>query len=623
MCGIAGLVVKNDWQEKDIDAFLKATDEMNHRGPDYSSHIRFDNCLLVHYRLSIIDPDPRSNQPYHSDNGMYTCSYNGEIYNFRDLKKEYNLETKTNSDTEVMLETFVKDGIQAVKKWNGIFAIAILDKDKAKLHLIRDRFGIKPLYIYEDENFLAFASEQKVIYKWLEKFDLNSQGIAEYLWYGNTISENTMAKKMIKMKQASVYSIDLDNVHLDSCHQYWSLPQKSTYKSREGKLIKDVQSLLEKAVQRQLVSDVPLGVLLSGGIDSSAIVAYASRHIDNLDTYSIEYDFNIGGESELGNAALIAKKFNTNHHELKASADDIIDVFSKLVYQFDDPFSDAANIPLYLLAKVCSEDKTVILQGDGGDEFFGGYRRYNVLAWENFWKVASTIAHKIIPSNEWSIRMKRISNILKQDDAMKMALYITEDVPYESPYDILTPEYKNFISSEDPFRAYRKFNEEYKNFDIVQRMMFADVHILLNHTYLEKVDKATMLCSMEARVPFLDNDLTDFMLNLPSSYKVRRGQKKYLLRTALRGLIPDQILDGKKRGFDVPYKMWLKDGLFDFAMATFEDSQNGNILDGVKLINLLQRHKGGEGNYGPLLWKALVMAHWLKIYENKIKIKAE
>ncbi|MDZ7755199.1 asparagine synthase C-terminal domain-containing protein [Rhodohalobacter sp.] len=254
----------------------------------------------------------------------------------------------------------------------------------------------------------------------------------------------------------------------------------------------------------------------------------------------------ISGRSELDNAALVAKKFDTNHHELKASANQIIDIFDKLVYQYDDPFSDAANIPLYLLAKACSADKTVILQGDGGDEFFGGYRRYNVLDWENFWKIASTLAYKIIPSNEWSIRMKRISNILKQDDAMKMALYITEDVPYESPYEILNSDYKNLISSEDPFKAYKKFNQDYKDFDIVQRMMFADVQILLNHTYLEKVDKATMLCSMEARVPFLDNELTDFMLNLPSSYKIKRGQKKYLLRKALRGLIPDQILDGKK-----------------------------------------------------------------------------
>jgi asparagine synthase (glutamine-hydrolysing) len=623
MCGIAGLISKKSLQEKSIDEFLQATKVMNHRGPDYSSHVKFKNCLLVHYRLSILDPDPRSNQPYQSGNGRYTCSYNGEIYNFRDLKKEYILKTKTNSDTEVMLETYVKDGFDAVKKWNGIFAMAILDKQNEHVHLIRDRFGIKPLYIYEDENCLAFASEQKVIYEWLDGFELNRKGIAEYLWYGNTISENTMSKKVIKMDPASVYSIDLNNVHLDSRHHYWSLPQKSRYNSGEGELIKNVQHLLEQAVERQLVSDVPLGVLLSGGIDSSAIVAYASRYIDNLDTYSIEYDFNIGGESELGNAALIAKKFNTNHHELKAGADDIIDIFDKLVYQYDDPFSDAANIPLYLLAKACGEDKTVILQGDGGDEFFGGYRRYNVLDWEFFWKITSTLAYKIIPSNEWSIRMKRISNILKQDDAMKMALYITEDVPYESPYDILTPEYKDSVSSEDPFEAYKRFNEEYENVDIVQRMMFADVHILLNHTYLEKVDKATMLCSMEARVPFLDNELTDFMLNLPSSYKVRRGQKKYLLKKALRGLIPDQILDGKKRGFDVPYKLWLKEGLYDFAMSTFEESRNGNILAGKKLIDLMLRHKKGEGNYGPLLWKALVLAHWLKIYENKIRIQTE
>jgi asparagine synthase (glutamine-hydrolysing) len=619
MCGIAGLICKSGQDEEQFGTFFEASKLLNHRGPDYSNSFIYKNCLIIHYRLSILDPDPRSNQPFHSSSHKHVCTYNGEIYNFKELKQKYNLETVTTSDTEVMIESFEKIGPDIAKEWNGIFALGIINKNEDKLFLIRDRYGVKPLYIYEDEKYLAFSSESKVLYRWLTGFTLDYQGLTEYLWYGNTISEHTLVKGVRKLSPATVLTVDLAGGVVIGKENYWSLPLNPA-KIDDIEPVKDIQYLLEAAVKRQLVSDVPLGVLLSGGIDSSSIVAFASRHIQNLDTYSIEYDFNIGGESELENARMIADKFGTNHHEMKIGSDDITSIFSDLVYQYDDPFADPANVPLYLLAKACRKDKTVILQGDGGDEFFGGYRRYNVLDWLLFWKLSSAIACRFIPSREWSLRMKRISYILNQDDAMKMALYLTEDVPYNSPIKIIDSAFLNQVESKDPFTSYRDFNEKYEKLDIVQRMLYADVDILLNHTYLEKVDKATMFCSLEARVPFLDNDLSDYVLRLPSSYKIRAGQKKYLLRKAMRGIVPDQILDGQKRGFDVPYKQWLANGLYEFARNTFGDLQTGGLLDKTYLITLLSKHKKGEGNYGPLLWKSLVLAHWLHIYKQKIKL---
>lgn len=619
MCGIAGLIFKKEINDSVASSFREASELMAHRGPDFHNCFRYNNCLLIHYRLSILDLDPRSNQPFLSNNKDYVCSYNGEIYNYKNLKNKYGIKTRTTSDTEVMLETFARHSDSVVPEWNGIFAIAILEKSENKLFLIRDRFGVKPLYYFIDDNYFAFASEAKVLYNWLDCFKINPQGIAEYLWYGNTISTNTIVQGVKKLEPASILTFDLENGKIDSIQKYWKLPKSNSINREKEDSAAEIRKLLESAVKRQLVSDVPLGVLLSGGIDSSSLVAFGSRHMNNLDTYSVDYDFNIGGNSELENAAMVAKKFGTNHHEMKVKSDDIPDILSNLVFQYDEPFSDTANIPLYLLAKECSKDKKVILQGDGGDEIFGGYRKYNVLDWRHFWRTASGITHRLMPGGRWSHRMKRISHILNQDDdAMKLALYMTEDVPYESPLAVLNKQYRDAIERRDPFSAFKQFNSEYRHLDIVQRMLYADVEILLNHKYLEKVDKATMLCSLEARVPFLDNDLTQYMLNLPPEQKVRYGQKKYLLRKAMRGIIPDQILDGKKRGFDVPYRQWLKDGLFDFAYSTFDSITEKNLLDSAYLKELLIKHQNNEGNYASLLWKGLVLAHWLSIYKKKI-----
>ena len=621
MCGIAGLVLKNNVDESELLSFKEASKLMKHRGPDFNNSYKYRNCLLIHYRLSIMDLDPRSNQPFISKNGDYVCTYNGEIYNYKNLKQKHNITTRTTSDTEVMLETFVKHSCTVIPDWNGIFAMAILNKSKNKLFLIRDRFGIKPLYYFEDDNYFAFSSEIKVLYRWLKSFNINMQGLAEYLWYGNTISENTMALGVKKLNEASILSFDLNKGRIDSESKYWSPPKTLKQEDSKKDYAPKVRNMLETAVKRQLMSDVPLGVLLSGGIDSSALVAFASRYMDNLDTYTVEYDFNIGGNSELENAAMVAKKFGTNHHELKITSDDIEDIFRDLVFQYDDPFADTANIPLYLLAKECGKDKKVILQGDGGDEFFGGYGKYSILDRIYFWKFASAMSYRFIPSTEWSLRVKRIAHILNQEsDAMKMALYQTEDVLYDTPFKILGENFRKEITPYDPFQVFNEFNSEYEQLDLVQRMLYADVKIMLNHKYLEKVDKATMLCSLEARVPFLDNELTQFMLSLPSSYKIRNGTKKFLLKKALRGIVPDQILDGKKRGFGVPYKKWLKEGLFDFAYETFDSINSNGLLDGNYLKELLIKHKKNEGRYGPLLWKGLVLAHWLRIYKGKINI---
>ena len=395
------------------------------------------------------------------------------------------------------------------------------------------------------------------------------------------------------------------------------MPQKIT----EKEAIEETGRLLNEAVSRQLVSDVPLGVLLSGGVDSSSIVALASQLYDKkLDTYSVEYDYNIGGKSELDRASLIAKKYHTNQHELVVTTKDVKETFEKLVFQYDEPFADPASIPLYQLARECSKDKRVLLQGDGGDEFFAGYRRYNAMRDFWFWKYASKFYY-LIPHRRWAERMKRINFIYGQSNFSKtLAYYMTEEVPYKSPYYIFSQEVSKMLSKNCFSSDYQKLLGSLEDVDPIQQMLFADTEILLPNRYLEKVDKATMLESIEARVPFLDNDLTEFALGLPAKLKVRRREKKFLLKMAMKSHVPKEILYGPKRGFGVPFREWLRKDLYDFAKEQFLITDN-NIFDSDALINLLEMHRNRKVDYSSLLWKALVLICWMRIYKNKISLR--
>jgi asparagine synthase (glutamine-hydrolysing) len=619
MCGIAGLVAKKEISEERKQAFVAAANLQQHRGPDHKGVFAIDNVVLIHHRLSIIDLDARSNQPFHSQSQRFSSVYNGEIYNFQSIRQQQCIVTVTKSDTEVMLEHFARLGKKAIPAWNGIFATAIYDRQQKKLHLIRDRLGVKPLYIYEDDEVVAFASEAKVILNWLNSFQIDRQGLAQYIWYGNTTGSGTMIKKLEKLKPGHHLVYECQNNKRISNSSYWSIEHDITPLAiSEEDAVEMLRDKLSSAVARQLVADVPVGILLSGGVDSSAIVAYATQHASRqMDTYSIAYDYNIGGESELAKAQMIAQKFDTNHHELKVSAGDVKSIFSELVFQYDEPFADTAGIPLYQLAKACSSDKKVILQGDGGDELFAGYRRYNVLANYRFWKWASQL-YRVLPQGRWLERMQRMAFVLGQpNDANLMAYYLTQDVPYKDPYQILSPQWAEEIVGENWKIDYERAEERYEGMDRVQKLLYTDTTVLLPNTYLEKVDKATMLCSVEARVPFLDNELLAFALALPAHLKVKRGKKKYLLTKALKGLIPDDILYGPKRGFDVPYKEWLRKDLYTFARDSFQNTTNP-ILDRAANLKLLEDHCARTADYGPLLWKSLVLNHWLDRYADKI-----
>ena len=622
MCGFAGLIAKSDLSKDRFTDFIKSSELMKHRGPDNQGIFMEENVLLIHYRLSILDLDNRSNQPFFSKSDKSVCVYNGEIYNFKELAKQYNLNTSTTSDTEVMIELFELRGVLAVPEWNGIFSAVIYDRNEEKIHFIRDRIGVKPFYIYEDDDVILFASEAKVILDWLPSFRINSLGLSQYLWFGNTTGKQTIVKGLNKLNPATILSYSTNTFKITYNKQYWNI-STNTFSNNlnEQETIIRIREKLESAVKRQLVSDVPLGVLLSGGIDSSSVVAFASRHFNGkLDTYTVAYDYNINSKNELENARKVSKKFNTNHHELVVTSDNVKEIFNDLVFQHDEPFAEAANVPLYQLAKLCSKDKKVILQGDGGDELFAGYRRYNVLNSFDLWKSISKM-YFLIPSAKWKERIKRISFILNQSDHGKiMAYYLSQEVPYECPYQVLNTDIKKYISQEPWATDYLEAAELFKEEKLVQKMLKTDATILLPHTYLEKVDKPTMRFSLEARVPYLDNELIDLAYSIPSDLKVKKNQKKYLLKKSLEGLIPDEILYGPKKGFDTPIGNWLRNDLYEYAKDTFLNKQN-DLLDSNICLDLLEKHKKYIGDNSFLLWKTLVLFNWLHIYRSKYKIQ--
>lgn len=617
MCGIAGIIVKNNNRDE-ISKFRTASKLLDHRGPDYFGEYIEGRIALFHYRLSILDLNERSNQPFISDDSV--LCYNGEIYNCKQLAKQYSFNLSTTSDTEVLARFLNRNNNTKVEELNGIFAFAEYNKKENTLTLVRDRLGIKPLYYYEDENIFAFTSESKVIMAYLDSLKLNYQALNEFLWYSDTIEDDTFIRGIKKISPGTLLKFDLESCRSE-VKTYWSINQNVREKSYGAdEAIVNIRDTFDKAVKRQCVSDVPLGVFLSGGIDSSAIAAFASKHVeDKLNTFSVEYDFISGSKSELPKAGLIAKKFNTNHHELKLEAKHLLEEIEKLVFQFDDPFADPAILPLHLLSKACSDSITVVLQGDGGDELFGGYRRYRMLEQLNKWKLM-TLLGKFDWDKNRRFRLNRLYNALRAEPGKRMALLLTPEVIGDEPDKFLTEQFREKLKETDPFLKYKKCNDKFSSKDIVQRMFYTDAETILR-TYFNKVDKVTMLNSIESRVPFLDNELSDLAFSIPSKLKVGIEGKKYLFRKAVEGIVPDEILNAPKRGFETPLGKWFKGPLYEYARGKFNDSgKKYDFINTELLLQVLEKHKKGHRADTMLLWKALVLIVWLDFHHTKIEL---
>ena len=618
MCGICGIVdfQKGPPSRQTLEAMTKV---LSHRGPDDSGVFLGDPVGLGHTRLSIIDLSSAGHQPMTSHNGQFTIVYNGELYNHIELRGEleaHGTAFRSHSDTEVFLEAFARWGTAAFARFNGMFAAAIWDAKTRALTLVRDRFGIKPLYLFRLPAGTVFGSEIKAI---LASGRVDRQidyaALHEYLYFGNALGERTMFHGITRLLPGSWLTLHPAQAATGT---YWSIADVVQRNVPEAEAIERTRELLGSAVESHLISDVPVGVFLSGGIDSSAITALASRSGRRLTTFSVGF----GSDavlSELPRARKVAAQFGTEHHELLIEAGNLADVLESLVMCHDEPFSDPANVPLYMLTRELQGTIKVVLQGDGGDEIFAGYRRYNVFAHERFWQLAAWSTRpfrRFLPHRKRLGRMARFLTAMDQASTSRRigAMLSSENLRFP-PTSIMTSAVQEQLCKTDPFARYENVVQKLMHLDPTQRTIYADTTILLPDTYLEKVDKSTMAHGIEVRVPFLDGPLSEYVIALPAAMKVRRLQKKWVLRQALRGIVPDHVLDAPKTGFSVPVSNWMRFGLgLQVRQRIASCCEQSELFDPTSSLGLIDSHLLGRRDYGVLVYRMYLLAIWLEQY---------
>lgn len=623
MCGLTGILGPRDATGGDSIARRRATvaamtEALRHRGPDAAGQSDDGRCSLGHRRLSILDLSEAGAQPMALRPGGPVIAYNGEAYNFQELRRELAAGGRTfrgRSDTEVLLHAYDAWGLDGMRRVEGIFALALWDPARELLVLMRDRLGVKPLFFGEAAPGLAFGSEIKaVLAAGGVDTTLDDQAMSEYLWYGNAYEDRTPYAGVRSLRPGH-WLIDQGGARRIEpwfrIEEWLERPGPRT----PGEAADAVREALDAAVARQLVSDVPIALFLSGGIDSSAIAASAARASrEPIMSYAAAFDFERGVD-ELPKARMVAQSLGLDHHELRIAGADLPDVLLTLARAHDEPFADAANIPLYLLCRALDGKAKVVLQGDGGDELFAGYRRYamlrNAWLWRRWPRRLSPVARS---AGGLGRRLARMADSVGHPDpALRMALLLTVETLEDPPESVLTTDrHRHLAETTDPFLAYRRAAARFGSHDPVQQMLLTDLVVQLPSQFLPKVDRATMALGVEARVPLLDERVAALAVGLPSRWKVSLLQTKVLLRASQRGRLPDAILDAPKTGFGVPFGHWLRTSLRPLARSRLLDPGFATTfgLDRPRLEEQLAAHESGRRNHGFRLWKLLQLALW-------------
>lgn len=623
MCGICGLYGSDSYEYLDRSVRRMAA-TIAHRGPDGEGTFVGDGIALGHRRLSIIDLSSAGAQPMHL--GTVTVVYNGESYNFRELRRSLEAEGRVfrgHSDTEVLLHAYDAWGLDGLGRLEGIFAFALWDAARRRLVLMRDRLGVKPLFYAWCEGRLAFGSEIKAVLAagGIDR-TVDDQALSEYLWYGNAFEDRTIYRGVRALEPGHRLIIENGRSRIDAWWRLeeWLTPGSPIADPREAAIA--VREAVDIAVSRQLVSDVPVGIFLSGGIDSSSIAASAALAGGRrLTSYAVGFDYD-QGINELPKARQVADTLGLSHNELHVSGASLENVIGELVRAHDEPFADAANIPLYLLAKALNGAVKVVLQGDGGDEMFAGYRRYSILSNARAWRCWPDGINAILQRVGGVIgtRLARLGAAAgSKEAAMRMALLLTVETMLDPPTSVFSaPMLEHLSASSDPFIAFRRCTTRFDHHDPVQQMLLTDITLQLPSQFLPKVDRATMAHSLEARVPLLDERVASLAVGMPSKLKVRGIQKKVVLRNAMRGRLPAQILDGPKTGFGVPFEHWIKGPLHGLARDAIMDETfiQRFGLDRARLWKVLEQHRVGDREHGFLLWKLMQLSLWARQYST-------
>jgi asparagine synthase (glutamine-hydrolysing) len=620
MCGICGKLSINGKVDRSLIEGMCET--IAHRGPDDQGAYIGDLIGLGHRRLSILDLSQAGHQPMSNPDKTLWITYNGEIYNFQEIRDElqkYGYHFQSNSDTEVVLYAYQKWGADCLQRFNGIFAFAIWDEQNQRLFLVRDRLGVKPLYYHLDSQNIIFASEIKALLQdsGLSK-ELSHEGILNYFTFGHSVAPNTIFRDVFKLMPGHYFTCDVKKNHfLDvNISRYWSPPVPHWSRDEgEGYYAEMVHSLLKESVNRQLISDVPLGVFLSGGLDSSIVTSLISEASHKVKTFSIGFPFKGTTYNELDDARLVAQHYGTEHHELVLDENDLTQALPALIYHFDEPFGDSAAFPTYLLSKFAREHITVSLSGEGGDEIFGGYRRYVV---ENFISRNPAISllqnlgfNKTFSSLPDTSRIQKLmDSFIIKDDAERYASWVCL-FNKEMRKELFRNTSSYGTNGFDPLNVYRDLFKK-NGAERVNQLLYIDQQTWLPDTYLEKVDKASMAVGLEVRVPILDHKLVEFAATIPAKYKVRGVSTKYILKKAFAKELPEATLRKRKHGFAVPLDPWMgkKTGGFVQNVLFDNKARSRGLFSQEYVKKLVDMHSEGKGHYHRQLWLLIVFELW-------------
>ncbi|WP_088919527.1 asparagine synthase (glutamine-hydrolyzing) [Granulosicoccus antarcticus] len=625
MCGIGGYLGPASHSAL-MDTARTLASSLHHRGPD-ANDVFIDaadgnnpGLALAHTRLSILDLSELGAQPMSSADQHFTISYNGELYNYLELRQELidaGRQFVSESDTEVVLQALIHWGEAALSRFNGMFALALWDANERTLTLARDRFGIKPLYYTYNDERLVFASEIQSLLS-VDALDrrLSLQGFYEYLYFGNALGSETLFRDCSKLPAGSV--LTLSPGQPPELRTFWNPEQQALETHTEQEAVANIRQHLSNSVKRHLVSDVPVGLFLSGGLDSSTLCALASEHYEGqLATYSVDFSGS-SAHSELDVAREVAKCFGTEHHELNVTYDNLESLLDKMTTAHSQPFGDAANIPLYLLTEQLPDSVKVVLQGDGGDEIFGGYKRYRLLEHARLCQLICSLPlmrrELPLPTSVLRRGHRMLKALGSASDAERCARLLTEEPGDNAVMELISEPLRGKLMGHDPFRRYQEvvstLPDKVRN-DPQQLMLWTDTRILLPDHFLEKVDRSTMANSVEVRVPFLDTELTDYVMSLPAKLKLQ-GSSKNLLRKAMADQLPDSVLHGPKYGFGVPYVEWLRGPLAAYAKERLfaDNSLMAELFDQKALQRLWDDHMSGSADRGFMIYKLLMFALW-------------
>lgn len=641
MCGIAGFWQKRRTDEHPAETLNRMALALRHRGPDDSGiFLEVSSGLgFAFRRLAILDLSAAGHQPMHSASGRLVMVFNGEVYNHEEIRQRLGMRHwRGHSDTEVMLEAIEEWGLDAaLNEFVGMFAFALWDKRERRLSLCRDRLGIKPLYYGWAGTAFVFASELKAIAQYPE-FDahVNRDALAMYLSYSAVPAPYCIYDGLHKLEPGSILTLSSADSRPE-LRQYWSATDVAVRGLRapsrldEAEAVQQLQAKLTSAVALQMVADVPVGAFLSGGIDSSAVVAIMqSQSGRRVNTFTISLEEEDHNEAPF--ASEVAKHLGTNHTELRVTPQDALDVAPSIAATYDEPFGDSSQIPTFLVSKLARQSVTVSLSGDGGDELFGGYNRHIFAS--RVWKAmnllplalrdsASRFARTVPYSKlERTMRFvhpvlpKRLRVAVPADKAQKL-MDVWSTCSSESLYHAILSSSSNpselVLGSEKPATPIDSVRTFSKSLGFEENMMLADLLHYLPDDILTKLDRASMAVSLEARVPLLDHRVVEFAWQLPTSLKLRNGKGKWILREILAKFLPHHLMDRPKMGFAIPLRTWLQGPLRDWAQSLLGPQQlaQGGFLDAQLVQEIWNAHLSGARNHSRILWNILIFQDWL------------